>query len=124
MPVRGAGSQSGAEGREDSVTTWLPIRYREFYDVPRSFVVEHGGASYLFDCVFDEKTDDYPGTYQIYRLARDRLSAVDAPGSWAELAEGATHVGEIPTAAVRFDETRRQAVQDEVTNWLPRDAAG
>ena len=32
---------------------WIPIRYRDFYDVPRAVVVEFRGKLYLFDSLFD-----------------------------------------------------------------------
>jgi hypothetical protein len=33
----------------------LPIRYRDFYDIPRAFVIEHPGETLFFDCSFDER---------------------------------------------------------------------
>lgn len=42
---------------------WAPIRYREFYDLPRIFIATHNGQSYIFDCSFDDALDDYSGKY-------------------------------------------------------------
>jgi hypothetical protein len=43
--------------------TWIDISYRDFYDIPRTFVFETGGKSYLADCPFDEQLDDYLSFY-------------------------------------------------------------
>lgn len=49
------------EVRQDQVTThWLPITYRDYYDVPRMLVVRFEGQAYLFDCPFDVALDEYP----------------------------------------------------------------
>ena len=49
-------------------TTWLPIRYRDFYDLPRAVVVEFRDEMYLFDCLFDREIDEYESTYTVYLL--------------------------------------------------------
>ncbi|MBI3437578.1 MAG: hypothetical protein HY054_02795 [Proteobacteria bacterium] len=38
---------------------WLPIRYRDFWDLPRAFSVDYDGKTYFFDCPFNESIDDY-----------------------------------------------------------------
>ena len=39
---------------------WLDIiAYREFYDVPRMFLVEASGNLLLFDCPFDDDLDEF-----------------------------------------------------------------
>lgn len=98
---------------------WLPITYREFYDVPRMFVVERDGALYLFDSAFDEMLDDYSPHYLVYGLPEDAREAVQAD-SWAELSKCGTMVGQVAVDDVAFDESRRAAVNDAVFRLLPR----
>lgn len=95
--------------------SWLPIRYRDFHDVPRAFVIEHDGAAYLFDCPFDDGADEYPPFYTIYRLAP--ATPVDA-GDWTGLASHGRLIGRINLRQVRFDETRRKAVDASVLQAL------
>jgi hypothetical protein len=92
---------------------WLPIRYREFYDIPRLFVIEQGGWFYCFDCRFDDSLDEYPSTYRVYHLDPTLSAAVDAD-SWEGLASKGIFVGEVETHHVKFDETLRAAVDSSV----------
>jgi hypothetical protein len=46
---------------------WAPIRYRDFYDLPRIFITSYNGQDYLFDCPFDDELDDYPDSYRVYQ---------------------------------------------------------
>jgi len=88
---------------------WLPIRlYRDFYDVPRAFLVERAGTVLLFDCPFDDAADDYPDRYRVYRMPPDALTTA-AQGSWVELWRQGQFLTEVPVAAVQFDTTRRVA---------------
>jgi hypothetical protein len=97
--------------------SWIPIRYRDFYDYPRAFVVEHTGALFFFDCPFDERADDYPDHYRVYRLPPALGAALDA-GSWSELASQGTLVADVPVARVTFDDTRRHAIDAGVLENL------
>jgi hypothetical protein len=46
MPLRRASRQPGPQRRKNQVTTdWLPIRYRDFYDIPRAIVVVWRGST-------------------------------------------------------------------------------
>ena len=93
--------------------TTAEITYREFYDVPRMFVVSYRGKQYLFDGTFDESADEYPDTYQVYvlpKLGRDELN-----GSWVGLSDNAEeHLGEVLVSSVVFDESRRRAIDPQV----------
>ena len=89
------------------------IRYTEFYDVPRVFVFEHGGALFLFDCPFDERADEYPDHYSVYRIDGRALPADHQP-DWPKLMGAGRQIGECQVSAVRFDVTRRSAVDDSV----------
>ena len=93
------------------------IIYREFYDVPRMFVVTYRGKQYLFDGTFDESADDYPETYQVYVLPN--LSNQELNGSWVGLSDKAKeHLGEVLACKVVFDESRRQAIDPQVIEEL------
>jgi hypothetical protein len=93
------------------------MRYGEFYDVPHSFLVEHGGATYFFDSPFDDSADDYADHYRVYRLA-PKAAATAELESWTDLAHGAAFVGEVPIAAICFDPMRRAAIDDAVFGLL------
>jgi hypothetical protein len=96
---------------------WLSIEYREFYDIPRSVVVQRNGVYYYLESLFDEQIDDYSEFYTVYRLPQtfepDRLGA-----SWIGLSKEGTPVGRIRTSAVKFDATRRKMIADDAFDHL------
>ena len=88
---------------------WAPIRYRDFYDLPRIFITSYEGKDYLFDCPFDDEADDYLDSYRVYQLPV--LSKEDLQGSWEHLpGSAAAFLGEIPVAEVQFDPTKRERI--------------
>jgi hypothetical protein len=88
---------------------WAPIRYRDFYDLPRIFITSYNGQDYLFDCPFDDERDDYPDSYRVYQLPA--LSKEDLQGSWEHLSGLAVNfLGEVPVAEVQFDPTKRERI--------------
>lgn len=94
-------------------TSYAPTRilaYREFYDIPRAFVIEPKRRCLLFfDCPFDERLDDYPGFFDVYLL--HDLSASVLPQDWRGLSARAVGpLGRVMVTALRFDETRRREV--------------
>lgn len=92
---------------------WTPIQYRGFWDVPRIFLVRHSARLFLFDCPFDEAVEDYPDEYTVYELPFD--ADADLPKDWTELpARAVARLSEVPVSAVRFDPTRRQAIDAAV----------
>jgi hypothetical protein len=93
---------------------WSPIRYRDFYDVPRIFVAEHAGVAYMFESRFRDAEDDYSDQYSIYTLSPAIVQGLDQTSDWAALLTDAKLVGQIAVNAVRFDETRRGFVSNEV----------
>lgn len=101
----------------------LSIQYRDFYDVPRIFLVNHRGTIYLFDCPFDEGLDEYPDIYKVFVLPPDSCS--DLSGSWDDLASHATaYLGDIPVKSVQFDSTRRREIDADVIDELDRRPSG
>ncbi len=88
---------------------FAPILYRDFWDVPRIFLVEHKGVHFLFDCLFDESSEDFSGHYNVYLLPE--LGKFELEGSWAHLSKKAiSSLGEIPIHQVSFDETKRKEI--------------
>ena len=102
---------------EVSGVSWVPIRYREFHDIPRIFLAEHRGHIYLFDCSFDENADEYPDRYRVFRLPHGVTPPAEG-ASWIGLAEGGAFIAEVPISAVEFDPTRRAAVDAAVFDRL------
>ena len=103
---------------------WVPIRYREVWDVPRIFVVSYGNNLLLFDCPFDEEIEDYQDLYHVYLMPL--LTEQDLAGSWGNLAERATeHLADVPISRVHFDPSMRQSVDASLLDELiARKAAG
>jgi hypothetical protein len=92
------------------MSDFIPIQYRDFYDIPRIFVVEDAGVNYLFDAAFNRELDDYPDTYAVSILPR--LGAEELAGSWASLSNRSIgYLASVHVSAVRFDPTRRQGVE-------------
>ena len=103
---------------------WSPIRYREFYDVARMFLVERAGTTYLFDGHFDVAADKYPDRYRVYRLAPAAAAEAREGGSdWTGLERAGSFIGEVLVADVPFDATLRAAIDDVVFDRLPGGSA-
>jgi hypothetical protein len=103
--------------RKELAMDWAPIRYRDFYDLPRVFITSYDGKDYLFDCPFDDELDDYPDSYRVYQLPA--LSEEELQGSWEHLPElAAPFLGVIPVAEVRFDSTKREWINTAIFKEL------
>jgi hypothetical protein len=106
---------------------WLPIRYREFYDVPRMFVIETGADTFLFDCSFDADADDYPASYAVYLLPKAIRESIGEMRDWRPLPEQGRHIGAVAVTDVTFDPTKRQFVDGDILARLqdfPKGASG
>jgi hypothetical protein len=84
------------------------LAYRDFFDLPRAFIVEpKPGLVLFFDCPFDDSIDDYPANYSVFCLPR--LDTSDLPDNWAQLnAVKIGPVATIPVSAIHFDGTGRK----------------
>ena len=93
-----------------SNSKWLRIRqYREFWDVPRMFITELNGRTYLFNCRFDEKLEDFETGYSVFEMPD--LSDADLSGSWMPLlARAKCKLGEIQIVDIEFDPTCRNEI--------------
>src|SRR5438045_3674642 len=96
---------------------WIPIRYRDFWDVPRIFLARQGNETYLFDCPFDEQLEDFPDAYKVYLMPE--IPDEDLPVDWTPLYDRALrYLGEVPLGHVRFDATRRKFIDPTVLTGL------
>lgn len=100
------------------MSTKAKIRYREFYDVPRVFMVRHQGMQLLFDSRFNEATDEYSEAYEVFLLPSN-ISEETLSGSWESLTDLATkHLGTVPVSQVKFDPTMRREIDTEIIDSL------
>jgi hypothetical protein len=94
-----------------------PIRYQDFWDVPRIFLVSYQGKCFLFDCAFDEVIEDYPDSYRVYVIPDP--SEEELAGSWDKLHAKATHYcGDVSIEKVRFDPSKRSEVDTSILDEL------
>ena len=96
------------------------IAYRDFYDVPRIFVVRRDGEVLIFDGLFDDGLDDYPDVYAVRRAAGAgaKLASVLA-AACANRAIGES-IGSIPVIDVEFDPTKRRSITEETLDRIVR----
>ena len=76
-------------------------------------VVDWQECLYLFDSEFDEARDEYSECFTVYQLEESARHLVNDP-SWSALANTGSVIGSVPVAAVRFDESRRNAICSSV----------
>jgi hypothetical protein len=92
---------------------WTPIKYRDFYDIPRIFFAESLDRVFLFDCPFNEEKDEYEEAFRIYLLPA--IGEQELAGSWKNLPQRATRLlGGVGTSEVEFDTTLRRQVNLEI----------
>jgi hypothetical protein len=95
----------------ETPATWLPIRdYRDFWDVPRMFLLDYAGRSLLFDCRFDEEREDYVDAFDVYVMPT--LGPEELQRPWADLPQRAFgRLGSILLTDLMFDTTRRTSLK-------------
>lgn len=99
------------------MTQWVPIRYKDFYDFSRAFVAEWAGDLLFFDCPFSDALDDYEPNFVVFKIKREFRDKVDLR-SWKDLGNFADRVGAVSTDSVKFDETKRRAVDEGVFDLI------
>jgi hypothetical protein len=99
-------------------TTWVNIRYRDFYDIPRAIVVEWHNHLYLFDCLYNHDVDDYDPDYSVYELPDEFRDKLDVGMSWTDLGHRGTRIGSVATASVEFDSTKRRVLNAAIFTQL------
>jgi hypothetical protein len=100
------------------MSTWSPIKYQGFYDVPLIFLTRHGECTLLFECPFLDDVEDYAEFYKVYVMPE--LRDEEIPKDWTTLAARASRfLADVPVAKVQFDATHRKAVESAVFDLLP-----
>ena len=97
----------------------LPIRYRDFYDIPRAVVLEYEGDVYFLDCPFDCAIDDYGEGFSVYRLSSSVLPNLENI-DWSSLSKEGEYLGTVPINRVEFDNTKRRHIDSGVIEELLR----
>ena len=97
--------------------TWLPLRYRDFHDVPRLVAVEYRGRVYLLDSPFDDAIDDHSEHYTVFRLPASAVARLD-DGSWEGLPHLAEEISRVRVPDVEFDEPKPQRLSDSLFRRL------
>ncbi len=83
--------------------------YRDFWDFPRMFLARQNGDLFLFNCEFDEETEDFRDDFKVYLMPA--ISDAELADAWTRLPEKAIQFcGSVPTESVNFDQTRRSQV--------------
>jgi hypothetical protein len=94
------------------------FQYIDFYDYPRSIVLDYRGKLILLLSAFDEELDDYPNAYAVYLLPPIVAAQLKA-GSWKFLEEqGLEPIGQIPLGRVKFDASRRKKLDASILDDL------
>ena len=102
---------------------WTPMRYREFWDVPRIFLVPYQGIWFLFECPLDEAVEDFRDSYRLYVIPQG--SEEELAGSWDRLHEKATqYSGEVAVAQVHFDSSKRREIETKILDDLMAQSNG
>lgn len=96
---------------------WLPIQYRDFYDIPRMLVVEHANRLYLFDAPFDDGAGEYADQYTVYRLPESSRNTLKRD-SWLDLASMGEKIGQVPVTNVELDQSKRRLINDRIFEQL------
>src|ERR1044072_2025687 len=96
---------------------WLSIQYRGFWDVPLVFLALYDREQYLFDCPFNEQSEEYDDHYNIYLLPE--IEEDELPADWTKLNQRSErYLGKVPVRDVHFDPTRREAIDATILDEL------
>ncbi|MCP5007848.1 MAG: hypothetical protein GY941_28520 [Planctomycetes bacterium] len=99
------------------MTTMAAIIYREFYDVPRVFLVNYKGDFILFESLFNDDSDDYSSDYIVYLMPK--LSEEELKGSWENISLRADRkIGSVPVKDIQFDETKRKEIDAAILDKI------
>lgn len=100
------------------MVNWVDIiEYRDFYDVPRVFLVEFEGSVYLFDSPFEDSIDDYGERYAVYEIAANIVE--NLPRDWTDISRQAVSCcGTVSIDDVTFDSGKRQRIESSIFGSL------
>jgi hypothetical protein len=97
--------------------TCAKIVYREFYDVPRVFLVSYMEYFFLFESLFNEEQDDYLKIYEVYLMPN--LTQEEINGSWKDINQRAIRkICEVGIDEVKFDPTLRKEMDIDLLKQL------
>ena len=82
------------------MSEWTIIDYRQYWDVPREFVVRHGENAYYFESPFDEALDDYTPNFYVYRIPT--AVAESAMDRWGAFRQTGERLPDVPVSLLRF----------------------
>ena len=100
----------------------VEFQYREFYDIPRLFVVKYHGRHFLFDGSFSDDLDEYPDQYEVFLMPS--LRDIELAGSWEHLKDRAIQsFGCVPITAVSFDPSKRKMIDASILGDFSRQVA-
>lgn len=91
---------------------WVPFRYFGYWDIPRDFVLRRGFDMLRFECEFDEDKDDYAEVFCVYSLPVQAYDLTRPGWDYYNRLDW-VFIGEVPTASLEFDPTRRACVSME-----------
>ena len=90
-------------------TVMSPIRYVDYWDVPRVFIAADSAGTYLLECRFDDQLDEYPDFYEVFAMPALDDELLSRP--WADLSHHALgRLGRVLVSEIRFDASRRKEV--------------
>jgi hypothetical protein len=91
-----------------------PFYYVDFYDFPRTIVLQLKGKWVLLQSLFDEESDDYETEYSVYQLP-DFFQLPSSGSPWKFLEELPSEcIGKVPVEAVQFDASKRKALNASI----------
>ena len=91
-----------------------PFQYVDFYDVPRTIVLQVHGRWLLLRSVFDERADGYETEYSVYQLPMS-FEPIPKGLPWKFLDELELRcIGKIPVREVRFDISKRKRLDASI----------
>ena len=94
-----------------------PIQYRDFYDVPRMFIVRFGDNSYLFDCKFNEHKDEYDTHCSVFLMPP--LDDAALAGDWRKFPSIPLRLAvKVSVSDVKFDATKRNGINTDIFDQL------
>jgi hypothetical protein len=104
------------------MSAFASIDYRDFWDYPRIFLVRHGGRLFLFDCEFDEETEDFRDDYKIYLMPE--IFREDRQGSWVDFPRRAIrYLCSLPAQSIPFADPEKKSIDASILDNLTREPA-
>src|ERR1700733_423781 len=93
----------------------------DYYDGPRKGIADFNGIPHYFECIFDERADDYSNLFWLFPVSEEFLQS--AARSWAIFKswEARFHRG-LVSAASHPGLSRDDAEYNRLKAWLDKEA--